>query len=120
MDLNMPIDRNVLVLNGRLAAAPDYRVLESGSRMARLLVAVRSDEPHSRLDVLPVVWWEPEDEFVTAPPEVGSRVWITGSVQRRYWESADGRRSKLEVVAAHVSVINEDSQTPDFVARLGH
>ena len=31
-------------------------------------VAVRSEEPHSRLDVLPVVWWEPEDEFVAAPP----------------------------------------------------
>ena len=114
------MDLNMVVINGRLAAAPDFRVLESGARMARLLVAVRSDEPHSRLDVLAVVWWEPENEFETAAPEVGSRVCITGSVQRRYWESADGRRSKLEVVAAHVSVINEDSQTPDFVARLGH
>lgn len=114
------MDLNMVVLNGRLAAVPDYRVLESGSRMARLLVAVRSEEPHSRLDVLPVVWWEPEDEFVAAPPEVGSRVWITGSVQRRYWESADGRRSKLEVVAAHVSVISEDCQTPESASRLGH
>ena len=82
------MDLNMVVLNGRLAAVPEHRVLDSGSRMARLLVAVRSEEPHSRLDVLPVVWWEPEDEFVAAPPEVGSRVWITGSVQRRYWESA--------------------------------
>ena len=120
MDLDMPTDVNELVLNGRLAAAPDYRVLESGNTMARLLVAVRSEEPHSRLDVLPVVWWEPEDEFVAAPPEVGSRLSITGSVQRRYWESADGRRSKVEVVATHVSVIDESSQTPDFVAHLGH
>ena len=120
MDLDMPEDVNELVLNGRLAAAPDYRVLESGSRMARLLVAVRSKEPHSRLDVLPVVWWEPEGEFVAAPPHVGSRVSITGSVQRRYWESADGRRSKVEVVATQVSVIDESPQTPDFVADLGH
>jgi single-stranded DNA-binding protein len=120
MDLNMPMDVNELALKGRLAAAPDYRVLESGSRMARLLVAVRSEEPHSRLDVLPVVWWAPEDEFVAAPPEVGSRVWITGSVQRRYWESADGRRSKLEVVAAHVSAISEGCQMPESAARLEH
>jgi single-stranded DNA-binding protein len=114
------MDLNMVVLDGRLAAAPDYRVLESGSRMARLLVAVRSEEPHSRLDVLPVVWWEPEDEFVAAPPDVGSRVWITGSVQRRYWESADGRRSKVEVVAAHVSVTKEESQTPESAAHSGH
>ena len=120
MDLNMPMDVNELVLNGRLAAAPDYRVLESGSRMARLLVAVRSEVPHSRLDVLPVVWWEPEDEFVAAPPQVGERVRITGSVQRRYWESADGRRSKLEVVAAYASVISEDCPMPESAAQWGH
>lgn len=116
----MSEDVNELVLNGRLALAPEYRVLESGSRMARLLVAVRSEEPHSRLDVLPVVWWEPDEEFVAAPPKVGSRVSIIGSVQRRYWESADGRRSKVEVVATDVSVIDETSQNQDFVAHLRH
>ena len=114
------MDLNMLVLNGRLAAAPDHRILESGSRMARLLVAVRSEEPHSRLDVLPVVWWEPDDEFVAAPPEVGSRIWVTGSVQRRYWESADGRRSKIEVVAIHVAVLSDDCPAPESAARLGH
>ena len=114
------MDLNMLVLNGRLAAAPDHRILESGSRMARLLVAVRSEEPHSRLDVLPVVWWEPDDEFVAAPPEVGNRIWVTGSVQRRYWESADGRRSKIEVVAIHVAVHNDECSAPESAARLGH
>lgn len=114
------MDLNMVVLNGRLAAEPEHRVLDSGSRMARLLVAVRSEEPQSRLDVLPVVWWEPEDEFVAAPPDVGSRIWITGSVQRRYWESADGRRSKLEVVAAQVSVYSDDCRQPDSAAQLGH
>ena len=102
------MDLNMVMLNGRLAAAPEYRVLDSGSRMARLLVAVRSEDPHSRLDVLPVVWWEPEDEFVSAPPEVGRRVRIGGSVQRRYWESADGRRSKIEVVASNVTLQSDD------------
>jgi single-strand DNA-binding protein len=114
------MDLNMVVLNGRLAAPPEHRVLESGSRMARLLVAVRSEEPHSRLDILPVVWWEPEEEFVAAPPDVGSRVWITGSIQRRYWESADGRRSKIEVVAVHVAALSDEYQTPESAVRLGH
>ena len=104
------MDLNMVVLNGRLAAVAEHRVLDSGTRMARLLVTVRSDEPHSRLDVLPVIWWEPDDEFVANPPGVGSRIWISGSVQRRYWESADGRRSKIEVVAAHVTSLPEDRQ----------
>ena len=102
------MDLNMVVLEGRLAAAPEYRVLDSGSRMARLLVAVRSEEPNSRLDVLPVVWWEPEDEFVSSPALVGRRVSIGGSVQRRYWESADGRRSKIEVVATRVTITPDD------------
>ena len=114
------MDLNMVVLNGRLAATPEHRVLESGSRMARLLVAVRSEEPHNRLDVLPVVWWEPEEEFMAAPPEVGSRVWITGSVQRRFWESADGRRSKIEVVAVHVAALTDDCQMPESAAHSGH
>jgi len=118
MDLNM--DLNMVMLNGRLAAVPEHRVLDSGSRMARLLVAVRSEEPHGRLDVLPVSWWEPEDEFVASPPGVGTRIWITGSVQRRFWESADGRRSKLEVVAAHASVCLDHHQQPESAAQLGH
>jgi len=111
------MDLNMVVLDGRLVTEPEHRVLDSGTRMARLLVAVRSEEPHSRLDVIPVIWWEPEDEFVTAPPDVGSRIWITGSVQRRFWDSADGRQSKLEVVAGHVSVYADDCQQPETAAR---
>ena len=113
------MDLNMVMLEGRLAAAPEYRVLDSGSRMARLLVAVRSEEPNSRLDVLPVVWWEPEDEFVSSPALVGRRVSIGGSVQRRYWESADGRRSKIEVVATRVTVTHDDHRDPEATALRG-
>jgi hypothetical protein len=28
---------------------------------------------------------------------------VSGSVQRRFWEDADGRRSRIEVVAEHVT-----------------
>jgi hypothetical protein len=37
-------------------------------------------------------------------------------VQRRYWESADGRRSKIEVVAAHVTALPNDRQEPQRAA----
>jgi len=110
---------NMVVLNGKLAAVPENRILDSGIRMMRLLVAVRSEQPNNRLDVLPVVWWEPDDEFVAATPTTGRGVWITGSIQRRFWESADGRRSKIELVAAHVSLQANESEHSESGLALG-
>jgi single-strand DNA-binding protein len=84
------MDLNLVVLCGRLAAPAEVRTFESGSRLARYLVTVRSEEPR-RVDVLPVTLWDPPDA-----------VWVAGSVQRRFWSGAEGRRSRLEVVAEQV------------------
>lgn len=103
------MDLNLAVLAGRLTATPDLRVLDSGARLLRLLVAVRSEEPQKRLDVVPVVWWEPDDETLANPPTPGERLWITGSIQRRFWDAPDGRHSRIEIVAQHVTVCREES-----------
>ena len=39
------MDLNLVVLCGRLAAPAEIRQFESGSRLARYLVTVRSEEP---------------------------------------------------------------------------
>jgi single-strand DNA-binding protein len=98
------MDLNLVVLCGRLATDPELRAFDSGTQLARLLVTVRSDEPRRRVDVVPVTLWDPPAEFLEDPPEKGCRVWVCGSVQRRFWESPDGRRSRLEVVAEQVHV----------------
>ena len=54
------MDLNVVVLAGRLAAQPEVRTFESGATLMRLLVTVRSAEPRTRLDVIPVVQWNPD------------------------------------------------------------
>lgn len=92
------MDLNLVVLAGRLAAPAEIRTLESGGRLARYLITVRSEEPR-RVDVVPVTLWDPPDALVEADPSVGGTVWIAGSVQRRFWNGAEGRRSRLEVVA---------------------
>jgi single-stranded DNA-binding protein len=102
------MNANLVLLRGRLASAPEHRTLDSGSRLVRLLVAVRAEEPHGRLDVLPVVYWEPGDEFMSSRPVVGGPIQIAGSIHRRFWDSADGRRSKIEVVASCVSTRSDD------------
>jgi len=96
------MDLNLVVLAGRLAAPPEIRQFESGSRLVRYLVTVRSEEPSRRVDVVPVTLWDPSDELIDAAPLPGSRLWVAGSVQRRFWSESEGRRSRLEVVADQV------------------
>lgn len=103
------MDLNLVVLSGRLAAPAEIRQFESGSRLARYLVTVRSEEPQRRVDVLPVTLWDPPDSLVDAEPAPGRRVWVAGAVQRRFWSGSDGRRSRLEVIAEQVCVRPEDA-----------
>lgn len=93
-------DLNVLMIAGRLAVTPEVCPHESGTVSARLLVTTRRGAPHRRVDVLPVRCWQPDDALLGA--EQGRRVWVTGSLQRRFSDSDLGRRSRLEVIAERV------------------
>lgn len=96
------MDLNIVALCGRLASEPERREFASGSRLLRLLIAVRHQAPHRRVDVLPVVYWDPPHALWDEPPEVGMWVWASGTVQRRFWAGDEGRRSRLELVASAV------------------
>jgi single-stranded DNA-binding protein len=102
--MNVGLDLNLVVLCGRLASDPEQRFFDSGSRLIRYLVVTRADHPRRRLDVVPVTFWDPPDDLWAEPGEKEMRLWACGSVQRRFWESPDGRRSRLEVVAESVVV----------------
>jgi single-stranded DNA-binding protein len=110
------MDLNLIVLCGRLATDPELKVFDSGTRLLRYLVTVRADHPRRRVDVVPVTQWDPPDECVEDLPEKGARIWVCGSIQRRFWESPDGRRSRIEVVAEQVHlkdiVDNEEAEVP--------
>jgi single-stranded DNA-binding protein len=95
---------NLVVLAGRVAADPEVRELDSGARLLRLLVTVKREEPTRRIDVVPVTYWDPPQSLVDHPPRRRESVWLTGELQRRYWESPDGRRSRLELVAHRITV----------------
>lgn len=107
------MDLNLVVLTGRLAAPPEIRLFEGGSRLARYLVTVRSEHPSRRVDVVPVTLWNPSDALADAEPEPGRRLWVAGAVQRRFWSGAEGRRSRLEVVADHICLRPADGEPQD-------
>lgn len=102
------MDLNLAVLNGRLAAPPEVRRFDSGATLVRYLITVRSEEPVRRVDVLPVTLWDPPDDLVAADAAPGRRVWVSGSIQRRFWSSVDGRRSRIEVVAEQVTLRSDE------------
>lgn len=94
------MDLNLVVIAGRLAAAPEIRVFEGGNTLVRYLVTTRTDEPRRRIDVVPVVHWDADEASTLL--ERGDRIWIAGSIQRRFWSDDHSRRSRIEVVAHHV------------------
>ncbi len=101
----MDMDLNIIVLSGQLAAEPEVRVFGSGSRLVRLLVTIRSTEPRRRVDVIPVVLWDPDQAAIDSLLESrGREIWIAGAVQRRFWSSSDGKASRIEVVAHAIEV----------------
>lgn len=102
------MDIDLAVLCGKVASAPEVREFESGSRYMRLLITIRSESPKSRIDVIPVTFWDPPEELLKNPPAAGERIWVTGSLQRRFWEGPDGRRSRIEVVADFVTVSDQE------------
>ncbi len=106
------MDLNLMVLCGQLASDAELRVFDSGTRLIRYLVTVRADQPRRRTDVIPVTLWDPPDDLVDEPGEKGQRIWACGSLQRRFWESPDGRRSRVEVVAEQITFYEIDELEP--------
>lgn len=98
----MEADLNLVCLRGRLATEPEPRLFDSGTRLIRYLVTVRTESPKRRVDVVPVTIWDPDDALWDDPGGKGDTFWACGGVQRRFWESPDGRRSRVEVVAEQV------------------
>lgn len=96
------MDLNIIVLAGHLAAKPEVRTFPSGSSTVRYLVTTRSEVPRRRVDVIPVTLWDPGERTHEPLPERGTPVWVAGAVQRRFWSSGDGTRSRIEVVAHDV------------------
>lgn len=107
------MDLNVAVLCGTIAAPPEYREFNSGARSLRYLVTTRAEHPRRRVDVLPVTYWDPPRPLADQPGVVGQRAWFVVSVERRFWDSGDGRRSRIELCARSVEVLDTAPATSD-------
>ncbi len=94
------IDRNDVVLRGRLSAPAELRTLPSGDTLVSFRLVVRRPEPRVRgrsVDVLPCITYDRALQRRVAAWEPGDVVEIEGALQRRFWRTGSGTASVCEV-----------------------
>ena len=102
------MDMNMVVLAGRLATDANIRTFETGATVAELLVVVKQEEPRPRVDVIPVTMWNPDTDEVGTWRK-GERVWVAGTIQRKFWsDNNENRTSRIQIVALEVSINKEE------------
>lgn len=107
----VPASRNEVVLVGRVAAAPEERVLPSGDRLVVWrLVVDRPPEPRRlaerprspRIDTLDCVAWTAATRRAAGGLAAGDVVQVVGALRRRFWRAGVAAVSRCEVEAASV------------------
>ena len=94
------IDRNDVVLRGRLSAPAELRSLPSGDTLVTFRLVVRRSEPRARgqsVDVLTCVTYDRALQRRVAAWQPGDVVEVEGALQRRFWRTGAGTASVCEV-----------------------
>jgi single-strand DNA-binding protein len=94
------IDRNDVVLRGRLSAAPELRPLPSGDTLPVFKLVVRRDSPRPRgpkSDAITSVSLLPALQRYAAAWTPDDVVEVEGSLQRRFWRTPTGTAVAYEV-----------------------
>ena len=94
------IDRNDVLLRGRLSAPAEVRTLPSGDALVTFRLVVRRPEPRVRgqsVDVLTCITYDRALQRRAALWQPGDVVEVEGALQRRFWRTSSGTASVCEV-----------------------
>jgi single-strand DNA-binding protein len=94
------IDRNDVLLRGRLSAPAEVRTLPSGDALLTFKLVVRRPQPRSRgpaVDVLNCITYDRSLQRRAALWQAGDVVEVEGALQRRFWRTGTGTASMCEV-----------------------
>jgi len=86
---------NLSVVCGRCSAAPEVRVLESGSRLATF--ALRCPASGGKATSVPITVWDPPAWLETVA--AGDVVVVVGRLRRRFYQRPGGLGSRVDVEA---------------------
>jgi single-strand DNA-binding protein len=94
------IDRNDVVLRGRMSAPAELRTLPSGDTLVTFRLIVRRLQPRAggrTVDVLPCVSYDRALQRRAAAWQPGDTIEVEGALQRRFWRTGSGTASICEV-----------------------
>ncbi len=101
---------NSVTLVGNVTRDPELRFTPSGQANATFGLAVnrvwndrQTNERREAVSFFDIVCWREMAENVSESLHKGARVVVTGRLEQRSWEGAEGeRRSKIEVIADEI------------------
>jgi single-strand DNA-binding protein len=94
------IDRNDVVLRGKMSAPAELRTMPSGDLLLtfRLIVKRANPRPRGRtVDVLPCITYDRALQRRAAAWQPGDVIEVEGALQRRFWRTGTGTASVCEV-----------------------
>jgi single-strand DNA-binding protein len=94
------IDRNDVVLRGRLSAPPELRPLPSGDTVLLFKLVVRREQARPRgprSDVITCVSYLPALQRYAAAWTTDDVVEVEGALQRRFWRTPTGTAVAYEI-----------------------
>ena len=127
------LNLNKVVLCGRLTADPELKQTTSGIAVVSFTLAVNrrfqaksadGAPAQQQADFISVVAWRQTAEFISRYFRKGSALCITGSIQTRTWQDANGqKRYATDVVADEAMFVDSKNEsgagqtyTPDAYA----
>jgi len=99
-------DCNLAVLRGPLSSVPEQRILESGTAVATLAVRTTLE---GKATSVPVTVWDPP-AWIAELGE-GDELVVLGAVRRRFYRSASGTGSRVDVEATYVGRVTRRDRT---------
>ena len=114
------LNLNKVILCGRLTADPELKQTSGGIAVVSFSLAVNrryqsrsadgASAPQQQADFISIVAWRQTAEFISRYFRRGSAICITGSIQTRTWQDANGqKRYATDVVADEAMFV--DSKT---------
>ena len=111
---------NEVRLCGRLTADVELKQTASGTPVCSFSIAINrkvaKDKPQ-KADFIDCVAWRGTAEFITTYFKKGSSIYISGSLEKRYWtDNNDQKRYVTEVIVEKAEFVdNKADETPSFV-----
>lgn len=105
---------NSVNITGRIGKEPEVKVLQSGSKVCNLSLAVdrRGKDNKEETDWFDLQAWGKTADFAANYVKKGGLVGITGMLQTRSWEAQDGsKRFATFIIVEKIDLLSRAEQT---------